>query len=82
MNHPITTTSVLAPLRPACTALAQALGQTTPGDKFKIDATVFHSHPFAWDMSEPRHAAHRPAFDAIVAENAPPTSLPSQVYTP
>lgn len=67
----ITPTSVTSPLLPACTALAQALGQATPGDRFEVEDSVFRSRPFAWDLSEPRHAAYRPTFNAIAAENAP-----------
>lgn len=68
MNHRITAGSLFSSLLPSCVALAQALGQANPGDTFDVEESVFRSRPFAWDLSEQRHAAQRPAFDAIVAE--------------
>jgi hypothetical protein len=53
---------------PLSLALAAELIGAAPTCTFcEIDGSVFRASPYAWDLALPQHAAHRPAFDALVA---------------
>jgi hypothetical protein len=57
--HAITPTSHLAPLIPACAAIAQARGYTGTADRYELEDTVLRGGGFAWDIGSeaaPLHA--------------------------